>query len=97
MLGDKIDPINRTELNEILDKVCENEVIRKQISEYIDNMGNISFEEDMFTSEELMLLRMAFNILNTIVESMREGNSDVYMSNTLYDLKNKLGIYDIVN
>ena len=60
-------------------------------------MGNISFEEDMFTSEELMLLRMAFNILNTIVESMREGNSDVYMSNTLYDLKNKLGIYDIVN
>ena len=58
---------------------------------------NVSFSEDMFTNEELMLLKMGFNILDTVVESMRNGNSDVYMSNVLYNLKNKLGIYDIID
>lgn len=49
-----------------------------------------------FTEDELRLLKLIFNVADTIVESQREGNSDVYNSNLLYSIKEKLGIYDIL-
>lgn len=49
-----------------------------------------------FTEDELKLLKLIFNVADTIVESQREGNYDVYNSNLLYSIKEKLGIYDIL-
>lgn len=59
-------------------------------------MEEHKFTEEDFTEEQMKLLRMGFNVLDTIVESCREGNSDVHLSNELYYLKEKLGIYDIL-
>ena len=39
------DYINRTELNKIFDEVCSNEVLRKQIAQYIDSMQSEDVEE----------------------------------------------------
>lgn len=49
-----------------------------------------------FTEDELKLLKLIFNVADTIVESQREDNYDVYNSNLLYSIKEKLGIYDIL-
>lgn len=49
-----------------------------------------------FTEDELKLLKLIFNVADIIVESQREGNYDVYNSNLLYSIKEKLGIYDIL-
>ena len=49
-----------------------------------------------FTEDELRLLRMAFKLIDDVVEMQRDDNYDVYMCNVLYDLKNKLGIYDVL-
>lgn len=57
---------------------------------------NISFSEDDFTEDELMLLRLAFGLVDVAVESARRDNYDVDRSNALYDLKHKLGVYEIV-
>ena len=59
-------------------------------------MEEHKFTKEDFTEEQLKLLRMVFTVLDTIVESCREGNSDVYLRNELYYLKEKLGIYDIL-
>ena len=58
---------------------------------------NIIFNEDEFTEDELMLLKLAFALVDVAVESSRRDNYDVDRSNALYDLKHKLGIYDIVS
>ena len=50
-----------------------------------------------FTEDELQLLRMAFKLIDGVVEMQRNDNYDVYMRNVLYDLKNKLGIYDLLD
>lgn len=50
-----------------------------------------------FTEDELRLLRMAFKLIDGVVEMQRNDNYDVYMRNVLYDLKNKLGIYDLLD
>ena len=55
------------------------------------------FCKEDFTEDELLLLRMAFNLVDDVVEIQRDSNYDVYMCNVLYDLKNKLGIYDLLN
>ena len=49
-----------------------------------------------FTEDELLLLRMAFKLVYDVVELQRDGNSDVYMCNVLFGLKEKLGIYDLL-
>lgn len=54
------------------------------------------FTEEDFTTDELRLLRMAFKLIDDVVEMQRYDNYDVYMCNVLYDLKNKLGIYDLL-
>ena len=50
-----------------------------------------------FTEDELKLLKMAFKLINDVVEMQRVDNYDVYWGNTLYYLEEKLGIWDILN
>ena len=54
-------------------------------------------EVDEFTEDELNLLKLAFALVDTVVESQRLDNYDVYMSNSLFHLKEKLGIYDLLD
>lgn len=54
------------------------------------------FKETDFTEDELSLLKLAFELIDTVVERQRYDNYDVYMSNELFHLKVKLGIDDIV-
>lgn len=54
------------------------------------------FTEEDFTVDELMLLKMAFKLVDDVIEIQREGNYDVYLSNELYSLTEKLGIDDLV-
>lgn len=58
---------------------------------------DIIFKEEDFTEDELMLLKMAFNLVDTVVETQRTGNSDVHLVNELYTLKEKLGVSRLVN
>ena len=55
------------------------------------------FTKEDFTEDELRLLKMAFKLVDDVVEMQREGNYDTYMCNVLYDLENKLGIYDLLD
>jgi hypothetical protein len=56
----------------------------------------MTFKETDFTEDQLRLLKMAFTLVDDVVEIQRDGNYDVYLRNELYDLKEKLGIGDIV-
>ena len=56
----------------------------------------VVFKEEDFTEDELMLLRMAFKLVSTVVETQRTDNYDVHLSNELFSLEEKLGIYDLV-
>ena len=55
------------------------------------------FKEEDFTEDGLMLLRMAFKLVNDVVEMQRADRYDVHLSNELYDLKETLGISELVN
>ena len=59
-------------------------------------MYKVEFEEEDFTEDELMLLKMAFGLADNVVQTLRTDNYDVYLSNTLCDLEHKLGIYKLV-
>ena len=54
------------------------------------------FKEEDFTEDELMLLRMAFKLVTDVIEIQREDRYDVVLSNELFNLEEKLGIYDLV-
>lgn len=60
-------------------------------------MEERKFNKEDFTEDELMLLRMAFNLVDTVVETQRTSNYDVYLTNELYSLKEKLGIGDLID
>ena len=60
-------------------------------------MEKRKFTEEDFTESELVLLNLAFKLVDDVVEAQRLSNSDVYMSNELYSLKEKLGISDLLN
>lgn len=60
-------------------------------------MSEQKWIKEDFTENELMLLKMAFRLVDDVVEIQRYDNYDVYLSNELYSLKNKLGIYDLVD
>lgn len=60
-------------------------------------MEERKFDKEDFTEDELMLLRMAFNLVDTVVETQRTSNYDVYLTNELYSLKEKLGIGDLMD
>ena len=55
------------------------------------------FSKEDFTEEELMLLRLAFKLTSEAVEVMRYDMHLYSLSDDLYNLKNKLGIYDLVD
>ena len=44
-----------------------------------------------------MLLRMAFKLVEDVVQIQREDRYDVELCNELFNLKEKLGIYDLVD
>ena len=54
------------------------------------------FKEEEFTEDELMLLRLAFKLVDDVVEMQRTSNSDVYLCNELYNLTQKLGISELI-
>lgn len=58
-----------------------------------------SFKEEEFTEGELCLLKLAFKLVDEIVEMEREYPypCDIDMSDDLYNLKCKLGIYDLLD
>lgn len=56
----------------------------------------MKFTEDYFTDDELTLLRMAFKLLDTSVESMYKLDYTNY-STDVFHLKCKLGIDDLVD
>jgi len=49
-----------------------------------------------FNEEELRLLKTIFKSAEAILEIKRESNDDVYDINTLYNLEQKLGIYEVL-
>ena len=49
-----------------------------------------------FTEKELYLLKLAFKLVDEVVEMQQEWPLYVDMNNDLYNLKNKLGIYDLI-
>lgn len=55
------------------------------------------FKSEDFTEDELLLLKMAFKLVNDVVNIQRSNNYDNDMSNALFSLENKLGIYDLVS
>ena len=50
-----------------------------------------------FTEAELSLLRLAFNLVETVTDWERSDNYDVELSNALFHLNEKLGIYDLID
>ena len=54
-------------------------------------------EKSDFTEEELSLLETIFKIADVMVEDVEKTNYGGYDRNILYNLKNKLGIYDLVD
>lgn len=74
-----------------------------QLSLFLDQIDeqptveiDTKFTETDFTEDELMLLKMAFKLVDDVVEMQRCDNYDTYMCNELFHLKVKLGIDDIV-
>lgn len=49
-----------------------------------------------FTDEELKLLRIIFKGAETILYMKREDNEDNYDINIFYNLKQKLGIFEVL-
>lgn len=76
--------------------------ILRKLGEYedLEERGLVNrpavWQESDFTEDQLRLLRIAFKMVEDMVELQRYGNSDVFMSNELFHLKEKLGISDLV-
>lgn len=59
-------------------------------------MNKVMNKED-FTEEELNLLQAIFKAAEAFVEVRRRDRYDVDSSNILFEIKEKLGIYDLVS
>lgn len=59
-------------------------------------MSEVYFSERDFEEDELILLKMAFRLVDDVVEIQRSSNYDVHWPNVLFRLKEKLGVGDIV-
>lgn len=57
----------------------------------------MEFTKEDFTEEELILLNMAFEMLDIAVDEQRRLFYSGDYRGTVYDLKNKLGIYDLLD
>lgn len=49
-----------------------------------------------FTEEELIMLKAIFKGAEAFIEAQRKDRYDVYDINTLFDIKQKLGIYELL-
>lgn len=56
-------------------------------------MSDKIFTEEDFTEEELEMLRAIFKGAEAVIDSMADST---WLSNTLFDIKEKLGIYDLL-
>lgn len=54
-------------------------------------------QKEDFTEDELEMLKLIFKSAEAILQLKRTSNDDVYDINTLFYLKQKLGIYEIVD
>lgn len=54
------------------------------------------FTKEDFTEDELILLQMAFRMLDVAVDEQRHLFYGSDYRNAVYDLKEKLGIYDLI-
>ena len=54
------------------------------------------FTKENFTEDEFKLLKLAFELLDVTVEGIYKLNWDRY-DDIVYSLKNKLGIYDLLD
>lgn len=59
-------------------------------------MNTEKFKKEDFTEDELTLLKLAFKLAEDVVESGLDGVCYPYLSNTLYHLREKLGIDELV-
>lgn len=59
-------------------------------------MNTEKFKKEDFTEDELTLLKLAFKLVEDVVESGIDGINYPYSSNELYHLKEKLGIDELV-
>lgn len=57
----------------------------------------MAFTKEDFTEDELILLNMAFEMLDIAVDEQSRLFYASDYRNTVYDLKNKLGIYDLLD
>lgn len=55
-----------------------------------------TINETNFTPAELHLLRLAFKLVDDVVE-MHGKNNYIDMRNDLYNLEEKLGVYDLLD
>lgn len=85
-------------------KYLSTEAIDKYLKSKEELLGNEQirekFKEEDFTEDELTLLKLAFKLVDDVVETQRIFDSDAYictyMSNELYNLKEKLGISELL-
>ena len=54
------------------------------------------FTKEDFTEDELILLRMAFKMLDVAIDEQRQLFYGSNYRNEVYDLKEKLGVYDLL-
>lgn len=54
-------------------------------------------KKEDFTEEELIMLKVIFKGAEAVIEAKREDRYDNRDSNTLFHLKQKLGILDLVD
>lgn len=57
----------------------------------------MQWTKEDFSEDELVLLRMAFRMLDEAIDAQRELLYCSDYRNEVYDLKEKLGIYDLVS
>lgn len=57
----------------------------------------MQWTKEDFSEDELVLLRMAFRMLDEAIDAQRELMYGADYRNEVYYLKEKLGIYDLVS
>ena len=65
---------------------------------YMENDGKVEFEREDFTDEELALLNMIFNIGEAVANTLYVSPYyETSFCNDLFNLKENLGINDLLN
>lgn len=56
-----------------------------------------TWKREDFTDDELRVLKLAFSLVDTVVENQSKYTYDNDMSNGLYSLKEKLGLWEVLD